>query len=67
MNRRYRILFLDRSQIVTRQESIDALDDDAAVDRADRLAGRQAAEVWDGLRQVAQLARERARARPRGP
>lgn len=66
MNRRYRILFLDRSQIVTRQEHIDARDDDAAVNSADRLAGSQAAEVWDGLRQVALLARERATARPRG-
>jgi hypothetical protein len=64
MTRRYRILFLDRGQIVTREELIDARDDGAAVNQADSLAGSQGAEVWEGLRQVAQLARGRGRPPP---
>lgn len=59
MIRRYRVLLLDRSQIVTREELIDARDDHMAVDMADGLAGSQAAEVWEGLRQVARLAHGR--------
>lgn len=59
MARQYRILFLDRSQSVMREARIIARDDGAAVDQADNLAGCQAAEVWDGLRQVARLARDR--------
>jgi hypothetical protein len=55
MTRKYRVLFLDRCQIVTREERIDARDDGAAVDQADNLAGSQGAEVWEGLRQVARL------------
>ncbi|MCP5411536.1 MAG: hypothetical protein H6924_05300 [Alphaproteobacteria bacterium] len=62
MTHTYRILFLDISQTVTRQQDIEARDDLAAVDRADHMAGRQGAEVWDGLRQVARLARDRAHA-----
>ncbi len=64
MTRRYRILFLDRGQIVTREELIDARDDGAAVNQADSLAGSQGAEVWEGLRQVAQLARGRSHPPP---
>ncbi|OJU13783.1 MAG: hypothetical protein BGN85_14115 [Alphaproteobacteria bacterium 64-11] len=64
MMRRYRVLFLDRCQTVTREELIDARDDGAAVDRADSLAGTQAAEVWEGLRQVARLARGRPPPQP---
>jgi hypothetical protein len=59
MTIKYSVLFLDHSQIVTREERIDARDDGAAVDRADNLAGSQGAEVWEGLRQVASLPRGR--------
>jgi hypothetical protein len=59
MTRKYRILFLDHSQIVTREERIDARDDGAAVDQAGNLAGSQGAEVWEGLRQVARLPQNR--------
>lgn len=55
MTRQYRILLLDRTQNVMRQEWIIARDDGAAMDQADRLAGLQEAEVWEGLRQVARL------------
>jgi len=64
MIRRYRVLFLDRCQIVTREELIDAGDDGAAVNKADSLAGSQGAEVWEGLRQVAHLARGRSHPPP---
>jgi hypothetical protein len=55
MTRQYRILLLDRTHNVMRQEYIIARDDDAAMEQADRAAGPQEVEVWEGLRQVARL------------